>query len=278
MEKASATGNTRQLFSPNRETGDKRQMISETVSEKNGTIISSQDRRLERWKEHFEEQFNWPTTTLNLPSIHHLLEWDINTGPPSLNEVTKAVASLTRGKAAGPGGMTPEVFKDGGDSLLSASTKVLGNVWESQTVASVWCKSSVIPTYKKGDKSSCDDDHRGISLTNMISKVLGSIIMRRLSGVREEQTREKQAGFRPGRGCTDHIFTRRQILRHRNTYWRPTIVIFLDLKAVLDSLSQEVLWRCLAVKGMLRKYIALIKALCWNSCNQRGESLRRVVI
>nr|CAH8864878.1 unnamed protein product [Trichobilharzia regenti] len=58
MEKASAIGNTRQLFRLIRETGGRRQIISETISEKNGTIISSQDRRLERWKEQYEEQFN----------------------------------------------------------------------------------------------------------------------------------------------------------------------------------------------------------------------------
>nr|CAH8838601.1 unnamed protein product [Trichobilharzia regenti] len=37
-------------------------------------------------------------------------------------------------------GMTPEVFKYGGDSLLSALTEVLGSIWESE-VPSGWCKS-----------------------------------------------------------------------------------------------------------------------------------------
>ncbi|CAH8870025.1 unnamed protein product, partial [Trichobilharzia szidati] len=141
-------------------------MVSETISEKNGTIISSQDRRLERWKEHYENQFNWPTATLNLPNIQHLPEWDIDTGPPSLTEVTKAVTNLKQGKAAGPDGLTPEVFKYGKDSLLSALTEVLGSVWESEEVPSGWCKSLIIPIYKKGDKSSCDN-HRRISLTNI---------------------------------------------------------------------------------------------------------------
>nr|CAH8868304.1 unnamed protein product [Trichobilharzia regenti] len=127
--------------------------------------------------------------------------------------------------------MTPEVFKYGGDSLLSGLTEVLGSVWESE-VPSGWCKSLIIPIYKKEDKSSCDN-HRGISLTNIVSKVLGSIIMRRLSGPQEAQTRESQAGFRPGRGCIDHIFTLRQTLEHRNSYRRPTVIIFLDLKAAL---------------------------------------------
>nr|CAH8854433.1 unnamed protein product [Trichobilharzia regenti] len=187
MEKASRIGNTRKLFRLIRETGGRRQIISGTISEKNGTIISSQDRRLDRWKEHYEEQFNLPTATLNLPSIQHLPEWDIDTGPPSLTEVTKAVTNLKLGKAEGPDGMTPEVFKYGGDSLLSGLTEVLGSVWESEEVPSGWCKSLIIPICKEGDKSSCDN-HRGISLTNIVSKVLGSIIMRRLSGARESQT------------------------------------------------------------------------------------------
>nr|CAH8850621.1 unnamed protein product [Trichobilharzia regenti] len=68
--------------------GGKWQTISETISEKNGTIISFQDRRLGRWKEHFEEYFKWPSATLNLLKIQHVSEWDIDTGLPSPNEVT----------------------------------------------------------------------------------------------------------------------------------------------------------------------------------------------
>ncbi|CAH8871683.1 unnamed protein product [Trichobilharzia szidati] len=174
---------------------------------------------------------------------------------------------MKQGKAVGSDGMTPESFKDGGESLLSALTEVLGSVWESEEVPSGSCKSLIIPIYKKGDKSSCDN-HRGISLTNIVSKILGSIILRRLCGAREAQTRENQAGFRPGRGCIDDIFTLRQILEHRHSYRRPTINIFLDLQAAFDSVDREVLWRCLAVKGMPRKYIALIKALYSYSCSQ----------
>ncbi|VDP76224.1 unnamed protein product, partial [Schistosoma curassoni] len=51
-----------------------------------------------------------------------------------------------------------------------------------------------------------------------VSKILAPIIIRRLTKTRELQTRENQAGFRPGRGCIDHIFTIRQILEHRHTY------------------------------------------------------------
>ncbi|TNN07625.1 Retrovirus-related Pol polyprotein from type-2 retrotransposable element R2DM, partial [Schistosoma japonicum] len=121
----------------------------------------------------------------------------------------------------------------------------------------------VVSAYAPTDcrqKSSCDN-HRGISLTNIVSKLLASIILRRLTIAREEQTRENQAGFRPGRGYIDHIFTLRQVLGHRHTFRRPTIIVFLDLKAAFDSVDREVLWQCLPLKGVPKKYINLIQAL-----------------
>ena len=98
-------------------------------------------------------------------------------------------------------------------------------------------------------------------MTNIVSKILASILLGRLTKAREEQTRENQAGFRPGRGCIDQIFTLRQVLEHRHTFRRPTIVVFLDLKAAFDSVDREVLWQCLSVKGVPKNYINLIKAL-----------------
>ena len=74
--------------------------------------------------------------------------------------------------------------------------------------------------------------------TVVITKLLASIILNRLTPARENQIREQQAGFRPGRGCIDHIFTLRQYLEHRNIFCRHTIAVFLDLKAAFDSVDR----------------------------------------
>ncbi|TNN10329.1 polyprotein, partial [Schistosoma japonicum] len=222
MEKAAAIGNSRQLFRLIKETGIRDPNVSETISENDGIIIHSQSRRLDRWAEHFRDQFNWPSATLGLPTIPTHPEWQIDLTPPSLYEIEKAIGNLKRSRAAGPDRLTPNIFKDG------------GRIWELGVIPSDWSESLIVPIYKKGQKSSCDN-HRGISLTNIVSKLLASIILRRLTRAREEQTRENQDGFRPGRGCVDHIFTLRQVLEHRHTFRRPTIVVFLDLKAEFDS-------------------------------------------
>ena len=126
--------------------------------------------------------------------------------------------------------MTPEVFKDGGNQLLPGLTKILGNVW----------KSDIIPLDWGVVHYTSVQDRRQV--------LLGSIIMRRLSGAQEKRTRKNHAGLRPGRGCINHIFTLRQILEHRHTYRRAKTVIFFDLKEELDSVDREVLRQCLVME------------------------------
>ncbi|VDP70424.1 unnamed protein product [Schistosoma mattheei] len=146
---------------------------------------------------------------------------------------------MKRGRAAGPDGLAPEIFKDGGPILAITLTNILTKIWESDVIPSDWSQSLIVPIYKKGSKSFCDN-HRGISLTNIISKILASIIIRCLTKTRELQTREDQAGFRPGHGCIDHIFTIREHSRistkTRNVFIEATGTDLHKAIVVLDTL------------------------------------------
>jgi hypothetical protein len=73
----------------------------------------------------------------------------------------------------------------------------------------------------------------------VVSKLLSFIFFRRLTKTREEQIREEQAGFCPGRGCVNQIFVIPRLLEHRHVYRRPTIVVFLDIRAAFDSLQRR---------------------------------------
>ena len=73
----------------------------------------------------------------------------------------------------------------------------------------------------------------------MASKVLSELILRRLSGFREGQVRENQAGFRPGRSCIGHTFALRQIFELRHTFQQPTLLVLPDLKSEFDSVLRS---------------------------------------
>ena len=117
-----------------------------------------------------------------------------------------------------------------------------------------------VPIFKKGSRSECGN-HRGVSLISVASKLLASIILHRLTPTRNELLREEQAGFRPGRGCIDHIFTLRQVLEHRYTFSQSTVVVFLDIKGAFDSVDRSTLVGLLSQTRDTDKYVKLLQAI-----------------
>lgn len=261
METAHLAGNTRLLYRLIRETGPKRLTISETIRDKDGTLITDRTQRLERWAEYFEAQFSWPPTTRPLVSGHEqIVPWTVNLDAPSESEIQKCLTSLRRYRAAGPDNLVPALFKDGGPALLTELTNLFRIIWDTETIPDNWSQSIIVPVFKNGDRMNCGN-YRGISLTPVITRILASIILRRLETAREAQIREQQAGFRRGRGCIDNIFTLRQVLELRHVYRRPTIAVFLDFKGAFDSVDRYSLMNTLIMKGVPEKYVNILRAL-----------------
>ena len=133
MEKAFAAGDTRSLFQLIRSTGSKKLTVRETITEKDGTEIYSQDRRLKRWAEHFEEQFSHSLASGPLLGNAEP-EWDVNIDCPTAEEVRHQITLLKRDKAAGPDGLQPALFKEGGEEMSNSLTNILRTVRHSEQV------------------------------------------------------------------------------------------------------------------------------------------------
>ena len=260
MEEAQNAGNSRKLFQLIRATGPHKPAVSETIKSQQGLIISNKQDRLDRWAEHFNEQFNRSAATRTDVTTEQRETWNVNLDPPSITEVKDCLCALKRHRASGPDELAPALFKDGGESLAQCLTNLLRSIWHNECVPSDWGESTVIPVYKKGSRTECGN-HRGISLVPVVTRLLASLLLRRLTAVRDSMTREQQAGFRPGRGCIDHIFTLRQILEQRHLYKRPTILVFLDLKAAFDSVDRSALLTTLVNEGMPLKFVNIIHSL-----------------
>jgi hypothetical protein len=240
MEEAKNAGNVRRLFQLIRATGPRKPMVSETIKNHNGSLISNKSERLDRWAEHFEQQFNWPPAVFH-PECRSVTEtWSVNIEPPSASEVNECISLLKRHRASGPDDLPPALFKDGGEVLSQCLSNLFVSIWEKETVPDNWGESIIVPIFKKGTRNECDN-HRGVSLTPVVTRLLASLLLRRLTAAREHLTREQQAGFRPGRGCIDNIFTLRQVLEQRHMYRRPTILVFLDFKGAFNSVDRSVL-------------------------------------
>ena len=98
-------------------------------------------------------------------------------------------------------------------------------------------------------------------MTPVVTRLLASIILNRQLKKHETTTHEQQAGFRPGRGCFDHIFTLRQVLEQRHLYKQATISVFLDFEGAFDSVDRQVLFNILVQKGVPIKFVNIIQSM-----------------
>ena len=125
---------------------------------------------------------------------------------PSMEELVEAIGRLKNRKAGGSSGIRPEMVKvacqDPGfaDQLLD----LVHTAWKDQSVPKDWTDAVLIPIPKKGDLSKCDN-WRGISLLDVVGKVIARILQDRLQKLAEDELPESQCGFRKGRGCSDMI-------------------------------------------------------------------------
>lgn len=151
-------------------------------------------------------------------------------------------------------------MKAGGDHVVSALKLQLNQIWEKEEVPEDWKVAHIVPLFKKGNPAECGN-YRGISLLSIAGKVFASILRDRLSPLRELQAREEQAGFRPGRGCADQIFSLRQLLQERIRAGKRTVVTFVDFACAFDSIDRPSMLLALRSAGVPEKLIRLIETV-----------------
>ncbi len=95
-----------------------------------------------------------------------------------------------------------------------------------------WRHARLVLSPKKRDLSLCKN-WRGICFLDVCSKLLSSILVRRLQIVMEEFGMDSQTGFRPDSGTIDSLFTTFVGLHKRKGHGLETWALFSDLVKVL---------------------------------------------
>lgn len=110
-------------------------------------------------------------------------------------------------------GLPAEVLKAGGSILINELTNLCRRAWYESTLPQEFKDASIVHLYKRKGAQTVCDNHRGIALLCVPGKVLAKVLATRLYNcIAEPYLSKSQCGFRPGRGCTDKIFTTRQLM------------------------------------------------------------------
>ena len=130
------------------------------------------------------------------------------------------------------------------EEFLTGLLDLVHTVWEQRQVPRDWSDAILIPIPKKGDLSRCDN-WRGISLLEVVGKVMARILQERL-----QQVTESQCGSRRGRGCSDMTFVICQLVEKSVEHHSKQFLVFVDLKKAYDSVPHAVLWLALERLGV----------------------------
>ena len=231
------------------------------VKNLNGELCQGVKELSERWREHFIKVLN-VETDFDEATVRELDASNIREDLdryPEYEEIKKAISRLKRGKAGGESGILPELVLDGGQALHSKLKDLMFLVWESERVPSDWCNAVIVPIPKKGDLLECDN-WRGISMLEVVGKILPRVIQDRLQEIVEEEVLESQCGFRKRRGCVDMIFVVRQLAERVVEHCTKHFILFIDFQKAYDSVPRKALWIVLETYGVPERVISLIRS------------------
>ena len=211
---------------------------------------------------HFEKLFDRvPDCTNDFESLPQICTPAGIPDVPDDKGIIDACRSL-KNKAPGESGLKPELWK----AMLSDSRtfhllkSLVLSFWSSEVPPQQWMKGLLKILPKKGDLS-LPGNYRGIMLLEAAYKIVSILLLNRLRPIAESLDHEQQCGFRPGRGCSDAIFTVKMAMKKRREHSKETWILFLDLVKAFDRVPRELLWHLLEKFGVPPKLVRLLKAL-----------------
>ena len=231
------------------------------ILKNDGQLTKGPEEVLERWYQHFRKVLNLQSiyddeVIATMPTLEPILHLD---DPPSMEELEAALSRLKPRKAGGLSGILPELILCGGPVLRDKLLTLMRAVWREGEVFQDWRDAVIVPVPKKGNLQSCDN-WRGISLLDVVEKVLGRIIQNRLQVVAETLLADSQCGFRKGRGCVDMIFVARQLMEKAREHGDSLFIMFVDLKKAYDSVPRNALWTVLTKCGVPSTMLSIIRS------------------
>ena len=186
---------------------------------------------------------------------------DIHSGEFSQAEIDAAARQMKNGKAPGLDGLPPEFWKlpKVKKSLLSFCNKTYSGNRPKE-----WGLSGITPIPKKGDLT-ITDNYRGISLTQVASKIYNRCLLNRVRLVIDKVLRPNQNGFRKGRSTTSHILALRRIVEELKNHDMEAVLTFIDFSKAFDSIDRGRMFQILEAYGIPPDVVSAIRVMYENT-------------
>jgi hypothetical protein len=203
LENNSTLKNVRHLYRGINDFKKGYQPRTNIVKDEQGDLVVDSHSILARWRNYFAQ-------VLNVHGVNVIRQAEIHTAEllvpePSVSEIELPIEKLKSHKSPGIDQIPTELIKAGGRTIICEIHKLIISIWNNEELPEEWKESIIVPIYKKGDKTDCNN-YWGISLLPNIYKILSNILLSRLIPYAEEIIGGHQCGFRRNSSTTDHMF------------------------------------------------------------------------
>ena len=176
-------------------------------------------------------------------------------------EVRKQLILMKKNKAADETGVVAELLREGGDDLMEHLANIFTEVLKpGADVPTSWCSSAIKVLYKKGNPKD-PANYCPVCIIPILYKLFSRIICERIKGILLSEQADDQAGFRPGFGCEDHLFTMTIIAEKCAEFNIPLWVAAIDFSKAFDSINHRSIFEALEAHNVPMAYINALSRL-----------------
>ncbi|KAL3677259.1 hypothetical protein R1sor_027207 [Riccia sorocarpa] len=182
---------------------------------------------------------NYITTLYSFPDASEMFKVSEAACSFSELEVANELCNIGVGKAADMAGLTIELLKWGGPTLLTLVTSLL-NTAVINGFPLEWAVRKVVPLFKSCAKDDLKN-YRTIMIGSTFAKLFGRLIEVRLSSWCESQRvrAPSQAGFRRQFSTLDHLLTLQVLMEQAKRKKQTLFVLFVDFSKAFDLVSRS---------------------------------------
>jgi hypothetical protein len=242
-----------------------------------GKLVYDGTTQCEAWAD-FYEKLATPGEDRHLGMDLDLIRWISEQEIPievDQNEVAQAIKNLNTGKAEDLHKIQAEHFKYGGRALLQATTQLINRIFQHCNIPTSTKTGYKLPIPKKGKDILELTNHRGITITPILGKIVEHILQNRpplgrnISGL--------QYGFEKGKSPTMAILCLTEAIAHAKEVKQPLYVATLDAQKAFDVVDHGRLKSKLyyaGVRGHTWKMIDNLYTGCQEVVKWKGEYSR----
>lgn len=199
-----------------------------------------------RWKEYIEHLYNETDELFDVGE-----EESLGSGnePLTRTEFDKSLNDLKSRKAIGKDEVPAELLKALDEDMKQLLFEIIKDIYTSGDIPEDFKESKIVLLPKKQKSKKCED-FRTLSLLSHASKILTTIIKRRIEKNIDENLNCDQFGFRNGRGTREAILALRIITEESLRVNKPVFIAFVDLQKAFDNVNWNIMMKILEEIGL----------------------------